>query len=108
MNKVILSGNIGKDPETKFTPSGKQVATFSLATKFKDKTQWHNITIWGMEKLVQLLKKGMRVLVIGRIEYNDYEKDGKKTRYTNIVATEVEILSKKQVANSNKDEGFPF
>jgi single-strand DNA-binding protein len=106
VNKVILIGNLGRDPETRFTNSGSSVTSFSIATKesFQDKsgarqerTDWHNITVWGKqgEACAQYLKKGSSVYIEGRISYREYEaKDGSgKRKATDIIAMRVQFLS---------------
>jgi single-strand DNA-binding protein len=106
VNKVILIGNLGRDPETRFTNSGSSVTNFSIATKesFADKsgarqerTDWHNIIVWGKqgEACAQYLKKGSPVYVEGRISYREYEaKDGSgKRKVTEIVAMRTQFLS---------------
>jgi single-strand DNA-binding protein len=106
VNKVILIGNLGRDPETRFTNSGSSVTSFSIATKdsFTDKsgarqerTDWHNIIVWGKqgEACAQYLKKGSPVYVEGRISYREYEaKDGSgKRKVTEIVAMRTQFLS---------------
>ncbi len=106
VNKVILIGNLGRDPETRYTNSGSSVTNFSIATKesFADKsggrqerTDWHNIIVWGKqgEACAQYLKKGSPVYVEGRISYREYEaKDGTgKRKVTEIVAMRVQFLS---------------
>ncbi|MGZ7033042.1 MAG: single-stranded DNA-binding protein, partial [Thermoanaerobaculia bacterium] len=92
INKVILVGRLGKDPEIRSTPSGTSVARFSLATdeKFTDRngekqerTEWHNIVAWGKlaEICGQYLKKGKLVYVEGRIQSREYEgRDGIKRK----------------------------
>lgn len=83
MNKVLLIGNLGKDPELKMTPGGQPMARFSVATtetwKDKDgskqsKTEWHNIVVWGKQAEIaeKFLRKGKQVLVEGRIQYREY------------------------------------
>ena len=100
MNKVILIGNLGKDPEVRQVKD-TSVAQFSLATTtgFGDskKTQWHNITLWGKTAEVagQYLKKGNRVCIVGEINYREYEKDGEKKFFTEIVGRELEMLTAK-------------
>ena len=106
VNKVILIGNLGRDPETRFTNSGSSVTSFSIATTepFADKagtrqerTEWHNIMVWGKqgETCAQYLKKGSSVYIEGRITYREYEaKDGSgKRKATDIVANRVQFLS---------------
>ncbi|OGC78831.1 MAG: single-stranded DNA-binding protein [candidate division Zixibacteria bacterium RBG_16_40_9] len=107
INKVILIGNLGKDPELRYTPNSQAVATFSLATnrKWKDKegqqqeqTEWHNIVTWGKRAEIckEYLKKGSSVFVEGRIQYRTYDdKDGNKRYITEIVAHQVTMLGRK-------------
>ena len=107
VNKVILIGNLGKDPELRYTPNGQAVTSFSLATnrRWKDKegqlqeqTEWHNIVVWGnsAEVCKQYLKKGSALYVEGRIQYRTYDdKDGNKRYVTEIVAFSVTMLDKK-------------
>jgi single-strand DNA-binding protein len=103
VNKVILIGNLGKDAESKFTPNGTSVATFSIATswrrkdpqtgEWKDQTDWHNITLWRSENVVPYLTKGTQVYVEGRLHTRSYEKDGKKQYFTEVIAEELILLS---------------
>src|SRR5882757_10400108 len=106
VNKVILIGNLGRDPETRYTNSGSSVTNFSIATKEsfadksgtrQDRTDWHNIIVWGKqgEMCAQYLKKGSPVYIEGRISYREYEaKDGTgKRKVTEIVAMRVQFLS---------------
>ena len=94
VNKVILLGNIGKDAETKFLPSGVSVSKLSLATtrrtkerdEWKEVTDWHNCVVWKSENLSNFLTKGARVYLEGRIECRSYEdRDGVKKYVTEIV-----------------------
>ncbi len=101
INLVVLSGVIGRDAEMKHTPSGKSVSRFSLATtrskkdqsgQWVDVTDWHDITVWGQDGLIQYLTKGMRVTVSGRIEPRSYEdKDGIKRKVIEIIADEIAL-----------------
>jgi single-strand DNA-binding protein len=107
VNKVILVGNLGKDPELRYTPSGDAVATFSLATsrrwKGKDgqtqeQTEWHNIVTWRRlaEIAKEYLKKGSPIFVEGRIQYRTYnDRDGNKRYITEIVAQSLQMLGRK-------------
>ena len=107
LNKVILLGRLGKDPEIKFIDSGKAVCNFSMATsdQWKDKdgnkkedTQWHNIVIWGKqaESCGQYLKKGSMCCVEGKIKTRSYEnKENKKVYVTEILADNVKFLDSK-------------
>lgn len=124
MNKVILMGHLGKDPDMKYTPDGKAITSFSLATtkNFKkdgnknSRTEWHNITAW--EKLAeicgQFLKKGSKILCEGEINYQDWEKDGQKHYKTVITISNMEMLDSKPKAtdilpdNSTPLDDVPF
>ena len=104
VNKVILLGNLGKDPELSYLPSGQSVAKFSLATSrsYKDKngetkeeTEWHNIVAWGKlgEICAQYLSKGRQAYVEGRIQTRTWEgRDGNKRTSVDIVASDVQML----------------
>jgi single-strand DNA-binding protein len=104
VNKAILIGNLGKDPELRYTPSGQAVASFPLATseKYKDKdgnwqerTDWHNIVVWGRqgETTKEYLKKGRSAYVEGRIQTRSYDdREGNKKWITEIVASRVQFL----------------
>ncbi|MBI2816781.1 MAG: single-stranded DNA-binding protein [Acidobacteria bacterium] len=101
VNKVILVGHLGKDPEVSYTPSGQALAKFSLATnrrskdktgEWQDETDWHNIVAWGKtaEFCSQYITKGRLVYVEGRIQNRTWEdKEGKKRYATDIVANDV-------------------
>ena len=104
VNKAILIGNLGADPEVRFTPGGQAVANFRIATSesWKDKegnkqekTEWHRIVVWG--KLAELcgeyLKKGRQAYVEGRLQTREWtDKEGKKNYTTEIVANQVTFL----------------
>ncbi len=104
VNKVILVGNLGKDPELRYTPSGTAVATFSLATteRYKDrdgnrqeKTEWHNIVAWRQlaEICGKFLHKGKQVYIEGKIQTRSYDdRDGNKRYITEIVADQMHML----------------
>src|SRR5260370_15012464 len=111
VNKVILIGNLGRDPETRFTNSGSSVTSFSIATtdSFADKsgarqerTEWHNITVWGKqgEACAQYLEKGSPAYIEGRITYRASEAtDGSwKRQATDIVAMRVQFLASRRAA----------
>lgn len=123
INKVILVGRLGKDPEIRHVSQGStQVANFSVATdeSYKDKqgerqhkTEWHNITIWGKMALIaeKYLKKGTLVYIEGKIHTRSYEgKDGQKKYVTEIVAQTFTMLgSKKEQGtgyNDDQDTGY--
>ena len=104
VNKVILIGNLGRDPETRFLPSGSAVANISVATTdtWKDKTsgekkeatEWHRVVFFGRlaEIVGEYLKKGSQVYVEGRLQTRKYEKDGQDHYSTEIVADTMKML----------------
>ncbi len=104
VNKAILVGNLGKDPELRYTPAGQPVASFSLATterwsdkngQRQDRTEWHNIVVWGKlaELANQYLKKGRSAYVEGRITTRSWDdRDGNKKYRTEIVANQIQFL----------------
>lgn len=106
VNKVILIGNLGKDPEVRYTPSGAAVCNFSIATtdrwKNKDtgqpeeRTEWHNIVVWGRqaETCKEFLSKGRSVFVEGRLQTRSWDdKDGNKRYTTEVIAARVQFLT---------------
>ena len=106
VNKVILVGRLGRDPETRYTSGGQAVANFTLATDetYKDRsgerqkrTEWHRIVLWGKlaEITQQYLKKGMLVYVEGRLQTRQWEdkRDGQKRSTTEIVASVMRMLT---------------
>jgi len=106
LNKVMLIGNLGRDPEVRYTASGQAVASFNLATteKFKNKngeweerTEWHRITLWARlaEIAGEYLSKGKTVYIEGRLQTREYEKDGIKRYTTEIVGEKMQMLSPK-------------
>jgi len=104
VNKVILIGNLGADPELRYTPSGAAVANFNIATteKWKDKegqnqerTEWHRIILWSRQAEVakEYLRKGSSVYIEGRIQNRSYDdKDGIKRYVTEIVGQRMQLL----------------
>ena len=104
VNKVILIGRLGKDPELSYLPSGQSVAKFTMATnrsykdktgEWKEETDWHNIVAWGKtgETCAQYLKKGGQAYVEGRIQSRNWEdREGKKRTTTEIIAENVVLL----------------
>lgn len=113
VNKVILIGNLGRDPELRYTKSGQAVANFSLATneRWKDKdgqsqerTEWHRIVTWGKtaELCAQYLAKGRTTYLEGRLQTREYEdKDGIKRYTTEVVAQNVTFLGGGRGEGSN-------
>ena len=106
LNRVQLMGRLGKDPESKFTPTGKKVTHFSIAisNRWKSKegdakeyTEWVNIEAWGRlgEVCQEYLKKGSLVFVEGRLKTDRYEDKGETKFYTKIVALSMQMLDRK-------------
>ena len=103
VNKVILVGNLGNDPDVKYTQGGMAITTLSVATTSvrkdregnqQEKTDWHRVKLFGKlgEIAGEYLKKGRSVYIEGRLEYGSYEKDGIKHYTTDIVADEMQML----------------
>ncbi|MCL4500252.1 MAG: single-stranded DNA-binding protein [Deltaproteobacteria bacterium] len=103
VNKVILVGNLGADPEIRYTAGGTAVCRLSIATsrRYTDKqgnrqeeTAWHRVDVWGKmaETCGQYLSKGRQVYIEGRLKYGSYEKDGVKHYTTDIVAENMQLL----------------
>jgi single-strand DNA-binding protein len=107
LNKVMLIGNLGKDPEVRYTASGTAVAGFSLATserfkgkngEWEDRTEWHNITLWGRlaEIAGEYLAKGKTVYIEGRLQTRKWQdKDGRDRYTTEVVGEKMQMLSGK-------------
>jgi len=115
INKVILIGRLGSDPEVRYTPSGVAVANFNIATseEWKDKdsgekkerTEWHRIVAWRRlgEICGEYLSKGKQVYIEGRLQTRDWEdRDGNKRYTTEIVATDVQFLGARDSSESAK------
>jgi single-strand DNA-binding protein len=105
VNKVILVGNLGKDPEVKYTPSGVPVAKFSLATnerykdkagEWQDRTEWHSIVAWQRlaEIVGEYVKKGSKIYIEGRLQTSSWEdkQSGEKKYRTEIIAHDLVLL----------------
>jgi single-strand DNA-binding protein len=102
VNKAIILGNLGKDPDVRYTQGGQAVCNFSVATNEKwtkdgqsqERTEWHKVVAWGKtaELCGQYLKKGRSVFIEGRIQTREYEKDGQKRYSTEIVADRVQFI----------------
>ena len=104
VNKVMLIGNLGRDPEVRYTPAGRAVARFSLATgevwtdadgNRQERTEWHNIVVWGKqaESCSQYLSKGRQVFIDGSIRSRSYDdRDGNRRYITEIIAQRVQFL----------------
>lgn len=122
VNKVILVGNLGAEPEVRYTPTGKAVASFNLATREQwtgkdgektEKTEWHRIVAWARlgEICGEYLHKGSQVYIEGRLQTRTWEdRDGNKRSTTEIVAQTMQMLGSppsKGGAAKSKEERFP-
>ena len=118
VNKAIIVGNLGRDPEVRFTPDGKAVAKFSVATTERwndqqgnrqERTEWHNIVVWGKqaETCGQYLSKGRQVFIEGSIRNRSYDdKSGNKRYITEIVARDVRFLGGGGGQGRQNDQSF--
>ena len=107
LNKVMLIGNLGKDPEVRYTTSGTAVASFSVATtdkiknksgEWEERTEWHNVTLWARlaEIAGEYLSKGKTVYIEGRLQTRKWQdKDGRDRYTTEIVGEKMQMLSAK-------------
>ena len=119
INKVILVGNVGQDPETRYLPSGGAVTNLSLATSesWKDKnsgeqqerTEWHRVTFYNRlaEIVAEYVKKGSKLYVEGRLQTRSWEQDGVKRYATEIIANEMQMLDSRHdgAHGGNADQG---
>ncbi len=118
VNKVILVGHLGRDAETKYTPSGAPVTRFAIATsrrwkdqqtnEWKEETNWTNVVVWRQEALANYLTKGKQIYVEGRLQTRSYDdKDGKKVYSTEVIADDVILLGGRGDAPAADFEGAP-
>jgi single-strand DNA-binding protein len=120
VNKVILVGNLGRDPEVRSTPSGQPVASFTLATnrKWKDKngqrqeqTEWHQIVCWGRQAEVagQYLTKGKQIYVEGRLQTRSWDdkQTGEKRYRTEVICENFQMLSSQRGGGDMEHGGAP-
>jgi single-strand DNA-binding protein len=127
LNKVMIIGNLGRDPEMRYTPSGKPVTTFSVATsrswntsdgEKREETEWFNVVAWSSlaEICKQYLTKGQQVYIEGRLQTRHWDdQEGNKHTSVEIVANEMIILSERREVSestsepeSTDEEEFPF
>jgi single-strand DNA-binding protein len=132
LNKIFLIGNLGRDPEKRYTPNGQAVTSVTLATtfrwkdksdQFQEKTDWHNLVIWGKqaETAKDILKKGDQVFVEGRVQNRSYDdRNGNKKYITEVIARRIFKLGRKEAEPSvepveteaevseGQDEDLPF
>jgi len=118
VNKVILLGNLGKDPEVRVFDSGAKKASFTLATSEayidkagvrQDRVEWHNVIFWGKiaEVIEKYLKKGSQIYVEGRIASRSYDdKDGVKRYITEIEGQTMTMVGSKPSSSSNEEQSF--
>ncbi len=118
VNKVILVGRLGADPELRYTPSGQALAKFNVATDevFTDRqgerqkrTEWHRIVAWGKlaETCGKYLTKGQLVYIEGRIRSNTWEQEGVKRTYVEIIASNMQMLSSGRGPEREAEPPFP-
>ena len=112
INKVIIVGNVGGDPESRFMPSGTAVANLTVATneswkdkqtgEQKERTEWHRVAAFGKlaEIITKYVRKGSQIYIEGKLRTNEWEKDGVKRYTTEIVADQMQMLG-------SKPEGHP-
>jgi len=118
VNKVILIGNVGNDPEVRYLDRGVCIATFNLATtergyvmqngtQVPDVTEWHSIVLWRnlAEWAQQHLRKSMKVYVEGKLKTRSWEKDGQVRRKTEIIAENIQILYRPEQYRRSATEG---
>lgn len=115
LNKVMIIGNLGRNPEMRYTPSGKAVTSFSVATsrswvnaegERREETEWFNVVTWGnlAEICKQHLTKGQQVYVEGRLQTRSWEgQNGKKHYRTELVANEMIILGERKSAEASEE-----
>lgn len=112
INRVILIGNVGQDPETKHLPNGNAVTNLTLATSetWKDKntgeqqerTEWHRITFYQRlaEIVAEYVKKGSKLYIEGKLQTRSWEQDGVKRYATDIIASEMQMLDSRQTQSN--------
>ena len=124
LNRIQLIGRLGRDPETRSTPTGKKVCHFSLAVnrhwrsaegEAKEATDWFNVEAWGRlgEVCQEYLSKGSLVYIEGRLQVDQYEKEGEKRTASKVVAQTMQMLDRKPgeeepVPPSPEEEEFPI
>lgn len=117
LNKVFVLGNLGKDPEIKYTANSMAVCNFSVATteSWKNKkgepqehVEWFNIEVWGKvaENCSKYLSKGSQVFIEGSLRTDEYEKDGEKRFFTKLVARNVQFLNSGEKKKSSANDSF--
>ncbi len=118
VNKVILVGNLGRDPESRFTQNGRQVANFTMATtevwtdkasgQRQERTEWHRIVTWGRlaEIATQYLRKGRQVYIEGSLQTREWnDRDGNKRQTTEVQANQLVMLGRGEGRSEGRSEG---
>ena len=121
MNIAILMGRMTRDPELRYTSSGKAYANFTLAVqKTKDEAEFIDCIVWEKtaETIAEYFRKGNRILIQGRLSVNSYDQNGEKRKFTRVLANTFEFIDSKNSGNSqnnnrnrydsDEDESFPF
>lgn len=116
INIVSISGNVGRDPEVRSTKGGTSVLTFSVAVnervkngnEWTDYTNWVDVTVFGRraESLGQILKKGMKVAVSGRLRYSSWDKDGQKRSKIEVIASDVDLMQRRDQQQAKQQQGY--
>ena len=118
VNKAIIVGNLGRDPEVRYTQSGQAMTRFTVATKDtwtdrdngrQERTEWHNIVVWGKqaETCGQYLSKGRQVYIEGRIQTRKFEdREGKERYFTEINAQQVTFLGSRDGGSARSGQSF--
>lgn len=115
MNKVILQGSVGSDPELRYAASGSAILNIRLATnerfkkgdEWQETTSWHRVVVFGKqaENLSKIVVKGSPVMIEGKLNYGSYEKDGVKHYTTDVVANDVRVFGKREKSAGAVDGG---
>ena len=116
INRVTLSGNIGRDPELKSTQSGTSILNFSLAVNerikkgdnWEDYTNWVDVVIFGRraDSLGKILAKGMKITLDGHLRYNSWERDGQKRSKLEVIADDVDIMQRRDNHQSQQNGSY--
>lgn len=114
LNRVMLLGNLGADPELRVTPGGQSLLKLRLATTeryldknqtWQERTDWHSITVWGKrgEALSKILQKGSSIFVEGRLQTSSYEKNGEKRYRTDVIANNIILAGRGRGGGEARD-----
>jgi single-strand DNA-binding protein len=116
VNKVILIGNLGRDPEVRHNPNGKSMASLSVGTdssfkrdgEWKSQTEWHRVIVFGntVKVVEQYLSKGEKVYVEGRLQTRKWNKDGVETYTTEVVCMDLQLLGKASRKNHDGESAI--